>query len=94
MQVFVTPRAAKDFDSIVDYIEQKWGTRTAKELVLKVDQIHRLLKDYPLLGQVENNDIRGFQLSRQTRILYRIRDNKIIILSFFDVRQDPMKKFE
>jgi hypothetical protein len=46
------------------------------------------------MGQVENNDIRGFQLSRQTRILYRIRDNKIIILSFFDVRQDPKKKLE
>jgi hypothetical protein len=44
------------------------------------------------MGQVENNDIRGFQLSRQTRILYRIKDNKIIILSFFDVRQDPKKK--
>jgi hypothetical protein len=44
------------------------------------------------MGQVEDNDIRGFQLSRQTRILYRIRDNKIIILSFFDVRQDPKKE--
>lgn len=45
------------------------------------------------MGQFENYDIRGFQLSHQTRILYRIKDNKIIILSFFDVRQDPNKKF-
>lgn len=58
MQVYVTPRAERNFDSIIDYI----------------------------------NDIRGFQLSRKTRMLYRIRDNKIIILSFFDVRQDPKKK--
>ena len=93
MQVFVTPRAEKNFDSIVDYINQKWGERTAKEFIQKVDSIFKLLKDYPLMGQVEDNDIRGFQLSRQTRILYRIRDNKIIILSFFDVRQDPRKRF-
>jgi plasmid stabilization system protein ParE len=52
-----------------------------------------LLKDFPFMGQVESNDIRGFQLSRQTRILYRIRNNKIIILAFFDGRQDPKKKF-
>lgn len=92
MQVYVTPRAERNFDSIVDYIKQKWGEKTAKEFIQKVDEIFKLLKEYPLMGQVENNDIRGFQLSRQTRILYRIRDNKIIILSFFDVRQGPKKK--
>lgn len=92
MQVFVTPRAEKNFDSIFDYINQKWGEKTAKEFVQKVDEIFKLLEEYPLMGQVENKDIRGFQLSRQTRILYRIRDNKIIVLSFFDVRQNPKKK--
>ena len=92
MQVFVTARAEKNFDSIVDHIKQKWGEKTAKEFIQKVDEIFKLLKAYPLMGQVENNDIRGFQLSRQTRVLYRIRDNKVIVLAFFDVRQDPNKK--
>jgi plasmid stabilization system protein ParE len=92
MQVFVTARAEKNFDSIVDHIKEKWGDKTAKEFIQKVDEIFKLLKAYPLIGQVENNDIRGFQLSRQTRVLYRIRDNKVIILAFFDVRQDPSKK--
>ena len=92
MQVYLTPRAERNFDSIVEYIKQRWGEKTGKEFIQKVDEIFKLLKDCPLMGQIENNDIRGFQLSRQTRILYRIRDNKIIVLSFFDVRQDPKKK--
>ncbi|QLH33035.1 MAG: type II toxin-antitoxin system RelE/ParE family toxin [Cyclobacteriaceae bacterium] len=78
---------------IVEYIIQKWGEKTAREFIDKVDEIFNLLKSYPLMGQVESNDIRGFQLSRHTRILYRIRNNKIIILSFFDVRQDPKKNW-
>lgn len=92
MQVFVTPRAERNFDSIIDYIKQKWGERTAKQFVQKTDEIFKLLKNYPLMGQVEKDDIRGFQLSPQTRILYRILDERIIILAFFDVRQDPKKK--
>jgi plasmid stabilization system protein ParE len=76
MQVYVTPRAERKFDSIVEYIKQKWGERTANEFIQKVDEIFKLLKDYPLMGQVENRDIRGFQLSKQTRLLYRIRDKK------------------
>lgn len=93
MQVFVTPRAEKNFDSIVDYIKDKWGEKTAKQFVLKADEIFKLLQNYPTMGQVENGDIRGFQLTRQTRLLYTVRDEKIIVLAFFDVRQDPTKKF-
>lgn len=93
MQVFVTPRAERNFDSIVGYIKNKWGEKTAQQFVLKTDQIFKLLQNYPTIGQVEIGDIRGFQLSRQTKMLYTIRDTKIIVLAFFDVRQDPTKKF-
>jgi plasmid stabilization system protein ParE len=93
MEVLITPRAEKHFDSIVDFIKAKWGERTAKQFVIKTDEIFRLLKNYPTMGQIESGDIRGFQLSRQTRLLYRVRDEKIIVLAFFDVRQDPNKKF-
>lgn len=93
MQVFVTLRAEQNFGAITDYIQEKWGEGTAKQFVLKTDEIFKLLKRYPTMGQIESGDIRGFQLSAQTRVLYRIRDEKIIILSFFDSRTNPNKKF-
>ncbi|HYI78113.1 MAG TPA: type II toxin-antitoxin system RelE/ParE family toxin [Chryseolinea sp.] len=93
MQVFVTARAERSFDLIVEYIKNKWEERTAKQFVLKTDGIFKLLQNYPTMGQVENGDVRGFQLSRQTKLLYRVRDDKIIVLAFFDVRQDPNRKF-
>jgi plasmid stabilization system protein ParE len=94
VEVYVTLRAEKNFDSIVEYINHKWGERTVKEFIHKVDEIFKILKTQPLIGKVEIEDIRGVQLSPQTRILYRIRGNKIIILSFFDVRKNPKKKFK
>jgi plasmid stabilization system protein ParE len=93
MEVFITSRAEHHFNKIVDYLKNKWGEKTVKEFINKVDEIFSLLENYPSIGQIETNDIRGFQLTSHTRILYRIRDNKIIIISFFDSRQDPKKKF-
>ena len=93
MQVFVTARAEQNFNSILDYIKHKWGEKTAKQFVQKADKTFSLLKNYPAMGQIEKDDIRGFQLSSQTRMLYRIGAERIIILAFFDVRQDPKKKF-
>jgi len=93
MQLFVTPRAEKNFDSIVDFIKDKWGAKTVVQFIQKTEDTFTLLKNYPLMGQVEKGDIRGFQLSPHTRMLYRIKEDKIIILAFFDVRSDPSKKF-
>lgn len=92
MQVFVTPNAEEDFDLIVQEIRKQWGERTAKQFLTKADKVFNLLKNFPAMGQKENGDIRGFQLSPQTRILYRITNSQVIILSFFDTRQDPAKR--
>jgi plasmid stabilization system protein ParE len=53
-----------------------------------------LLEDFPEIGAVEvvEKQIRGFQLTKQTMVFYRTKGEKIIILTFFDVRQDPRKK--
>lgn len=92
MEVYVTPRAEKNFDQIVDYLTTKWGETTAKQFIKKTDSVIKLLKDYPSMGPVESGVIRGFQLSKQTRILYRVKKKQLIILAFFDVRQNPEKK--
>lgn len=93
MEVFVTSRAEKHFDLIVEYLKTTWGEKAAKEFIQRTDDVFNILKNYPLLGQTEKDNIRGLQLSSQTRLLYRVLENKIVVLAFFDVRQNPEKKF-
>jgi len=92
MTVFLTRRAERSYKSIKEYIAKQFGDKTSETFTKKADETFKLLEDFPQMGPVENNDIRGFQLSRQTRILYRIREQKIIVLSLFDVRQNPKKR--
>jgi plasmid stabilization system protein ParE len=93
MKILFTRRAERNYDAIRDYIRKEFGEKTAAQFVQKADEFFNLLKHYPNMGQVEKDDIRGFQLSPQTRILYRVKGEKIAILAFFDVRQNPKKKF-
>ena len=92
MKVFLTRRAARNYNSIKEYITQEFGERTSETFTKKADETFQLLENFPKMGPLETKDIRGFQLSRQTRILYRVKEQKIIILSLFDVRQNPKKK--
>jgi len=94
MKIFLTKRAEKNYHSIKEYIRNEWGQRTADTFEQKTIAFLDLLEDFPEIGAVEvvEKQIRGFQLTKQTRVFYRTKGEKIIILTFFDVRQDPRKK--
>lgn len=94
MRISLTKRAEKNYNSIRSYIAEEWGDEVAKAFEQKVIDFLDLLISFPEMGSVEVEDkqIRGFQLTRQTRVFYRIKPNHLIILSFFAVKQHPKKK--
>jgi plasmid stabilization system protein ParE len=94
MKIFFTKRAEKNFRSIKEYIVNEWGERVADAFEAKTVDFLDLLEDFPELGVIEvaEKQIRGFQLTKQTRVFYRIKGERIIVLTFFDVRQNPKKR--
>lgn len=94
MRIFLTKRAEKSFNSIKEYIIKGWGEPVAESFEQKTIDFLDLLKDFPEIGivEVKEKQIRAFQLTKQIRVFYRIKNERIIILTFFDVRQDPKKK--
>jgi hypothetical protein len=54
---------------------ETWGQQSAKKFTDRVFYFLELLFKYPRLGSVEDKefDIRGFTLSKQTRLLYKVQ---------------------
>lgn len=94
MKILLTKRAANRFRSIKEYIAGEWGELVADAFEQKTIDFLDLLESFPEMGSIEvpTKQIRGFQLTKQTRVFYRLKDEQIIILTFFDVRQHPLKK--
>lgn len=92
MKVFLSRRAVQSYTRIRDYIKKEWGESVADSFEEKVNDLLILLASYPEMGVLEQKDIRSFQLTHQTRVFYRIKANRVVVLSLFDVRQDPRKK--
>lgn len=94
MRILFTKRAEKSYFLIRDYIASEWGENVASVFEQKTNDFLDLVDDFPELGCVELPEklIRGFQLTKHTRVFYRIKDERIIILMFFDSRQNPKKK--
>lgn len=94
MIIKISKRAEKSFRSIKDFITEKWGASVADTFEQRTIKFLDLLEEFPEIGTLElpDKNLYGFQLTKQTKVFYRIKSSTIIIIVFFDVRQNPQKR--
>lgn len=94
LKIVWSRRAYQKFDQIISYLIAEWGDKPTKEFIGKVFDFLDILSEYPEIGSIENKEknISGFTIVKQVNIFYRIKGDRIIILLFFDNRQNPKKK--
>ena len=94
LEIYWSKRADKKFDNILEYLQEEWGEKVTGAFVKKVYDFLDVLVDFPEIGTMENKqrNIRGFVIVKQITLFYKIKNHKIILLNFFDNRQNPKKK--
>jgi len=87
-------RADIKLDQLIIYLETEWGENVVKAFMRKLYDFLEILSEFPEIGamQYPEKQIRGFALTKQVSIFYRIDDNQIVLLDIFDNRSDPAKK--
>lgn len=94
LDIHWSKRADKKFDKILEYLILEWGENVTKAFVRKTYDFLDILSEFLDIGSIENkeNGIRGFTIIKQVNIFYKVKGDKIILLNFFDNRQNPHKK--
>ncbi len=94
LDIYWSKRADKKFDKIIGYLDEEWGEAVTKAFVKKVYDFIDILIEFPEIGSIEHaeRNIRGFVIVKQLTLFYKIQDDKIILLNFFDNRQNPKRK--
>ena len=94
LKIVWSKRANLKFDQIISYLLQEWGEKSAKQFIGKVFDFLEILAEFPEIGSIENKakNIRGFTIIKQVNLFYRVKNDKIILILFFDNRQNPSRK--
>ena len=89
-----TTRADIKLDQLIIYLESEWGDNVVKAFMRKLYDFLEILSEFPEIGSMQYPEkrIRGFALTKQVTIFYKIDSNHIILLDIFDNRSDPKKK--
>ena len=94
LTIYWSKSADKKFDKIITYLEEEWGETVTTAFVKKVYDFLDILVEFPEIGSLEHTErnIRGFVIVRQLTLFYKIQGDSIILLNFFDNRQNPKRK--
>jgi plasmid stabilization system protein ParE len=85
-------RAVESFDNIVNYINDNWSEKSAKEFVQQTNRLIDQISENPdMCTQIEGTDVKKAVITSQTSLYYRVMDQLIRLITFWDNRRNPKK---
>ena len=92
-KIIWTPRAEKNFNNILAYLEEEWDDNVILDFFDKVDNVLKVISNHPeIFPEInENEKIRKCVITKQISLYYKIKDYQIDFITFWDNRQNPDK---
>ena len=94
LEIQWTTRADIKLDHLIIYLESEWGENVAKAFMKKLYDFLEILSEFPEIGSMQypEKKIRGFSLTKQVSVFYKIDGNQIILLDLFDNRSTKKER--
>ncbi len=88
-----TQEALRTYVAIIRYLEAHWTVRENERFNVELDNVLIIVSKYPRgARRVGSSYIREVLIGSTNLLIYRIRDDQVELLSFWDTRRDPRKK--
>lgn len=86
-------RALADLQNTIDYLTDNWTERELRNFAQRVDRRINLIISNPNLfpATAKRKNLRRSVLTKHNVIYYKVENNLITIIAFFDSRQSPKK---
>lgn len=92
MQVVWSEDALIDYHQNIDYLLKEWSEKVALEFMEDVEATIELINDFPeLYPLTEYLGVRKALVRKQITLFFRIKDEKIYLIRFWNNYQDPKK---
>lgn len=94
-QVIWSTNAREELFKILDFYTERNGSPTySLHLLDKIESWNELIERFPFIGKVSQNGYTRVVVVEYYLIFYNIGDKFIEVVSFWDNRQDPIKRID
>lgn len=88
-----TLNAREDLKAIISYLQDEWSEGIAENFVIECFSKIDLISKFPFIGTASEKleTVRRIQITKHNALYFSIDGQKIVLLDFFDTRQNPTK---
>lgn len=95
IKVIWTDESVKTFDANIDYLDAFWSSKEVGSFLKQVEYVISRLQEFPesYNPSLKNKRVRRARINKYVTLYYRFSktQKKIVLLSFWNVKQDPSK---
>lgn len=92
-KILWTNHALNELEKIFEYLEINFSEKELKRLAQKIESITSIIAQNPKLFPLsDKKEIYRVSILKFNTMYYRVRNDKVEILSFFSNRQSPKKR--
>ncbi len=91
--IYWSPAAKNDYINILEYLNTRWGQQEVTSFISRTDKTLQLISANPRLfvSSAKKPAVHRCVLTSQISLYYRINNQNIELLRFWDNRMDPEK---
>ncbi|UOE48561.1 type II toxin-antitoxin system RelE/ParE family toxin [Mucilaginibacter sp. SMC90] len=92
LKILSTQSSDETFIAIYDFIEIRFGKKSADKFLEKAENVVALIAEHPFMykGTSIDNNVRIAAISKQTSLFYRVTETSVHLLYFWDNRRDQL----
>jgi plasmid stabilization system protein ParE len=91
LEVRWSPNSEITFDNVYQFILEQWGFELAEKLRLHLLNTLKQISEHPFLFQESPiQNVRKAVISKHTSLFYEVFDDHILLVFFWDNRQQPI----
>ncbi len=91
-EIIWTSTAIARFNAVVNYLEQNWSENEVTHFTDSTKSTLEYIAKYPSMFRSPDGKYREALITEHNLMVYKVKAEFIVILTFFDTRQHPSKK--
>lgn len=89
-----TEEASDTFEKVIAYLENNWTEKEVINFVTSTNSVTKFISEYPaMFRQTGKRNVREALITANNLLIYKIYPKHIDLITFWDTRQNPRKKF-
>lgn len=92
-EIIWSPRSEQTFYQVIEYIQKHWTDKEVEVFIEAIEKVITYISEYPLMFRKTNKkNVHEALVTSQNLLVYKVYSERIVLITFYDTRQNPRKK--